>query len=151
MKLIARRRDAATFCTGLFWSLAVREDLPKIAGGANSADVMGDVKNMSLNGVSYGALVICAAAFIVVVISCIGTYHETGEGKTRWFDFGHRGCVAMTLESESGRMDLLITVNGRTLFPEEGEYTCAPRWYIDVVDAVDAVYLMLTLNSGLRA
>ncbi|EAO2672797.1 hypothetical protein E2U79_17680 [Salmonella enterica] len=64
---------------------------------------------------------------------------------------GHRGSVAMTLEGESGRVDLLITVNGRTLFPEEEEYTSAPRWYIDVVDAVDAVYLMLTLNSGLTA
>ncbi|EEE2767319.1 hypothetical protein AAE115_002065 [Salmonella enterica] len=64
---------------------------------------------------------------------------------------GHRGSVALTLEGESGRGDLLITVNGRTLFPEEEEYTSAPRWYIDVVDAVDAVYLMLTLNSGLTA
>ncbi|EDM8864326.1 hypothetical protein CXA05_09345 [Salmonella enterica subsp. enterica serovar Typhimurium] len=63
---------------------------------------------------------------------------------------GHRGSVALTLEGESGRVDLLITVNGRTLFPEEEEYTSAPRWYIDVVDAVDAVYLMLTLNSGLE-
>ncbi|EJF2227293.1 hypothetical protein M8C91_004929 [Salmonella enterica] len=64
---------------------------------------------------------------------------------------GHRGSVALTLEGESGRVDLLITVNGRTLFPEEEEYTSAPRWYIDVVDAVDAMYLMLTLNSGLTA
>ncbi|EDY5736201.1 hypothetical protein GQ105_005164 [Salmonella enterica] len=63
---------------------------------------------------------------------------------------GHRGSVALTLEGESGRVDLLITVNGRTLFPEEEEYTSAPRWYIDVVDAVDAVYLMLMLNSGLE-
>lgn len=63
---------------------------------------------------------------------------------------GHRGSVAMTLEGETGRVDLLITVNGRTLFPEEGDYS-APRWYIDVVDMVDAVYLMLTLNSGLEA
>ncbi|EFS2651894.1 hypothetical protein HX362_004823 [Salmonella enterica] len=63
---------------------------------------------------------------------------------------GHRGSVAMTLEGETGRVDLLITVNGRTLFPEEGDYS-APRWYIDVVDMVDAVYLMLTLHGGLEA
>ncbi|EBD0364556.1 hypothetical protein QY625_004897 [Salmonella enterica] len=63
---------------------------------------------------------------------------------------GHRGSVAMTLEGETGRVDLLITVNGRTLFPEEEDYS-APRWYIDVVDMVDAVYLLLTLNSGLEA
>lgn len=63
---------------------------------------------------------------------------------------GHRGSVAMTLAGETGRVDLLITVNGRTLFPEEEDYS-APRWYIDVVDMVDAVYLMLTLSSGLTA
>ncbi|EBW6362357.1 hypothetical protein DPU24_16265 [Salmonella enterica subsp. enterica serovar Oranienburg] len=63
---------------------------------------------------------------------------------------GHRGSVAMTLTGETGRVDLLITVNGRTLFPEEEDYS-APRWYIDVVDMVDAVYLMLTLSSGLTA
>lgn len=63
---------------------------------------------------------------------------------------GHRGSVAMTLEGETGRVDLLITVNGRTLFPEEEDYN-APRWYIDVVDMVDAVYLMLTLSVGLEA
>ncbi|EBL0368751.1 hypothetical protein FQO80_15425 [Salmonella enterica] len=62
---------------------------------------------------------------------------------------GHRGSVAMAFESEIDRVDVLITVNGRTLFPEEGEYTSAPRWYIDVVDVVDVVYLMLTLNAGM--
>ncbi|EHK2736799.1 hypothetical protein J9K13_004380 [Salmonella enterica] len=62
---------------------------------------------------------------------------------------GHRGSVAMAFEGENDRVDVLITVNGRTLFPEEEEYTRAPRWYIDVVDAVDAVYLILTLNAGM--
>ncbi|HGA5940804.1 TPA: TIGR03745 family integrating conjugative element membrane protein [Salmonella enterica subsp. enterica serovar Saintpaul] len=90
MTLITRLRGAATFCTGLFWSLAARADLPKITGGENSADVMEDVKSMSRNGVSYGALVICAAAFIVVVISCVSTYHKIGDGKASWFDFGLR-------------------------------------------------------------
>ncbi|ENG1320015.1 TIGR03745 family integrating conjugative element membrane protein [Salmonella enterica subsp. enterica] len=93
MKLITRLRGAVTFCSGLFWSLAARADLPKISGGANSADVMEDVKIMSRNGVSYGALVICAAAFIVVVISCVGTYHKIGDGKASWFDFGLRVVV----------------------------------------------------------
>lgn len=62
---------------------------------------------------------------------------------------GHRGSVAMTLEGETGRVDLLITVNGRTLFPEGEDYR-APRWYIDVEDMVDTVYLMLLLSSGLE-
>ncbi|EHJ3658824.1 TPA: hypothetical protein ACJGLG_000565 [Salmonella enterica subsp. enterica serovar Typhimurium] len=62
---------------------------------------------------------------------------------------GHCGSVSMAFEGETDRVDVLITVNGRTLFPEEEEYTSAPRWYIDVVDTVDAVYLMLTLNAGM--
>ena len=93
MTLITRLRGVATLCTGLFWSLAARADLPKITGGANSTDVMEDVKSMSRNGVAYGALVICAAAFIVVVISCAGTYHKIGDGKASWFDFGVRVVV----------------------------------------------------------
>ncbi|HFJ2161557.1 TPA: TIGR03745 family integrating conjugative element membrane protein [Salmonella enterica] len=93
MTLIIRLRGVVTFCTGLFWSLAARADLPKIAGGTNSADVMEDVKNMSRNGVAYGALVICALAFIVVVISCVSTYHKIGDGKASWFDFGARAIV----------------------------------------------------------
>ncbi|EBP0139268.1 TIGR03745 family integrating conjugative element membrane protein [Salmonella enterica] len=93
MILITRLRGVATLCTGLFWSLAARADLPKITGGANSADVMEDVKNMSRNGVSYGALVICAIAFIAVVISCVSAYHKIGEGKATWFDFGARAIV----------------------------------------------------------
>ncbi|EEX0039677.1 TIGR03745 family integrating conjugative element membrane protein [Salmonella enterica] len=93
MRLITRLRGVTTFCTGLFWSLAVRADLPKITGGANSTDVMEDVKSMSRNGVAYGALVICAAAFIVVVISCVSTYHKIGDGKASWFDFGVRVVV----------------------------------------------------------
>ena len=63
----------------------------------------------------------------------------------------HRGSVAMTLVGATGQVDLLMTVNGRTLFPEEGDYS-ALRWYIDVVDMVDmvdAVYLMLTLERAL--
>ncbi|HGG6663542.1 TPA: hypothetical protein ACTA1Y_000190 [Salmonella enterica subsp. enterica serovar Bovismorbificans] len=62
---------------------------------------------------------------------------------------GHSGSVSMAFEGETDRVDVLITVNGRTLFPEQEEYTSAPRWYIDVVDTVDAVYLMLTLNAGM--
>ncbi|ECB3302082.1 TIGR03745 family integrating conjugative element membrane protein [Salmonella enterica subsp. enterica serovar Newport] len=93
MTLITRLRGVATFCTCLFWSLAARANLPKIAGGSNGSDVMEDVKNMSRNGVAYGALVICALAFIVVVLSCVGTYHKIGDGKASWFDFGVRVVV----------------------------------------------------------
>lgn len=59
---------------------------------------------------------------------------------------GERYCLNCHTGKYSTELDLLITVNGRTLFPEEGDYS-APRWYIDVVDMMDAVYLMLTLNA----
>ncbi|EGT7585133.1 hypothetical protein OP853_004854 [Salmonella enterica] len=61
---------------------------------------------------------------------------------------GHRGSVAMAFECEISRVDVLITVNGKTRFPEEADYS-GPRWYIDVMDMVDAVYLMQSLNSSL--
>ncbi|EFS2651886.1 hypothetical protein V6973_004050 [Salmonella enterica] len=61
---------------------------------------------------------------------------------------GHCGSVAMAFEGEISRVDVLITVNGKTRFPEETDYS-GPRWYIDVMDMVDAVYLMQSLNCSL--
>ncbi|EBJ2068788.1 hypothetical protein DP590_07345 [Salmonella enterica] len=61
---------------------------------------------------------------------------------------GHRCNVAMAFEGAISRVDVLITVNGKTRFPEEADYS-TPRWYIDVIDMVDAVYLMQSLNSSL--
>ncbi|HBC0336821.1 TPA: hypothetical protein I8P56_004854 [Salmonella enterica subsp. enterica serovar Napoli] len=59
---------------------------------------------------------------------------------------GHRGCVALCFQGETGRTDILITVSGRTQFPQEEDYP-APRWYIDVADMVDALYLVLWLGE----
>jgi len=59
---------------------------------------------------------------------------------------GHRGCVALCFQGEKGRTDILITISGRTQFPCGEEYH-APRWYIDVVDMVDAFYLVLWLGE----
>jgi len=78
---------------GLFWSGFACADLPKPSGGGSSDNVMDEVKVISQNGINYGALVICAIAFIVVVISCVGTYHKIGDGKASWFDFGVRVIV----------------------------------------------------------
>ncbi|EAA9119198.1 TIGR03745 family integrating conjugative element membrane protein [Salmonella enterica subsp. enterica] len=93
MKLLDRFRQLSLVGSGLFWSAYASADLPKLSGGSSSNDVMGDVKKMSQDGVSYGALVICAIAFIVVVISCVSTYHKIGDGKASWFDFGVRVVV----------------------------------------------------------
>lgn len=59
---------------------------------------------------------------------------------------GHRGCVALRFQGEQGRIDVLITVSGRAQFPQEEDYH-APRWYIDVADMVDALYLVLWLGA----
>ncbi|EAM2983596.1 hypothetical protein QL467_002259 [Salmonella enterica] len=59
---------------------------------------------------------------------------------------GHRGCVALCFQGEQGRIDVLITVSGRAQFPQEEDYL-APRWYIDVADMVDALYLVLWLGT----
>ncbi|ECE7751415.1 hypothetical protein EUW85_19200 [Salmonella enterica subsp. enterica serovar Ngili] len=59
---------------------------------------------------------------------------------------GHRGCVSLRFQGETGRIDMLITVSGRAQFPQEEDYQ-APRWYIDVADMVDALYLVLWLGK----
>ncbi|EDA0235120.1 hypothetical protein JOU91_004860 [Salmonella enterica] len=59
---------------------------------------------------------------------------------------GHRGCVSLCFQGEQGRTDVLITVSGRAQFPQKEDY-CSPRWYIDVADMVDALYLVLWLGT----
>ncbi len=93
MKLMTLCRRGIPAGAGLLWSACACADLPKLSGGSSSNDVMADVKKMSQDGVAYGALVICALAFIVVVISCVSTYHKIGDGKATWFDFGVRVVV----------------------------------------------------------
>ncbi|ECA1950175.1 TIGR03745 family integrating conjugative element membrane protein [Salmonella enterica subsp. enterica serovar Virchow] len=93
MKRMDCFRHALVAGTGLFWSVYVRADLPKLSGGRSSDDVVEDVKKMSRDGITYGALVICAIAFIVVVISCVSTFHKINDGKASWFDFGARVVV----------------------------------------------------------
>lgn len=59
---------------------------------------------------------------------------------------GHRGCVSLCFQGEQGRTDVLITVSGRAQFPQKEDYL-SPRWYIDVADMVDAMYLVLWLGT----
>lgn len=58
----------------------------------------------------------------------------------------HRGCVSLCFQGEQGRTDVLITVSGRAQFPQKEDYL-SPRWYIDVADMVDAMYLVLWLGT----
>ena len=62
---------------------------------------------------------------------------------------GHRGSAALRFQGEQGRIDVLITVSGRAQFPRAEDYL-APRWYIDVTDMVDALYLVLWLGEMTR-
>ncbi|EAA7243659.1 hypothetical protein FNH63_11510 [Salmonella enterica subsp. salamae] len=58
---------------------------------------------------------------------------------------GHRACLAIHLENLRGKkLDILITVSGKTALPAEESYV-NPRWYIDVADSADALYLALWL------
>lgn len=60
---------------------------------------------------------------------------------------GHRGCVALRFQGDTGRIDILVTVSGRTQFPQEEDFI-TPRWYIDVADMVDVLYLVLWLGQS---
>lgn len=93
MNFFGRIRRFSLVVTGLFWSAFAVADLPKLSGGSSSNDVMSDVKKIGQDGVNYAALVICAIAFLVVVVSCVGCYHKIGDGKATWFDFGVRVVV----------------------------------------------------------
>lgn len=59
---------------------------------------------------------------------------------------GHRGCVSLCFQGEQGRTDVLITVSGRAKFPQKEDYR-SPRWYVDVADMVDVLYLVLWLGT----
>ncbi|EBR8050709.1 hypothetical protein DSB53_04770 [Salmonella enterica subsp. enterica serovar Wangata] len=54
---------------------------------------------------------------------------------------GHN-CLAVQVAGKSGTVNLLLTVTGSLRWPVTEDYEHAPRWYINVPDAVDAMYLM---------
>ena len=59
---------------------------------------------------------------------------------------GMNSSVAVTLEGDTGKVYLLVSVGGHECWPSEEEYTHL-RWYIQVVDAADLLYLLLWLNG----
>ncbi|EIY6648661.1 hypothetical protein MNG63_002568 [Salmonella enterica] len=54
---------------------------------------------------------------------------------------GHN-CLAVQVMGKSGTVNLLFTVTGSLRWPGAEDYEHAPRWYINVPDAVDVVYLV---------
>lgn len=59
---------------------------------------------------------------------------------------GHN-CLAVQVVGKSGVVNLLLTVTGSLRWPVAEDYEHAPRWYINVPDAVDVVYLVRELMS----
>lgn len=61
---------------------------------------------------------------------------------------GARNCVSLTLSNASAQeVNLLLVVSGEICFPEDFS---APRWIIQVADAVDLIYLQLWLQDTLQ-
>ena len=60
---------------------------------------------------------------------------------------GKNSCVAIHLEDSRGkRADILVTQEGRASLPLDNEFE-SPRWYVNVPDAADMVYMTLWVNS----
>lgn len=62
---------------------------------------------------------------------------------------GHHSCVAVKFTGSSACVNLLLTITGTLRWPTELDYAQAPRWYINLPDAVDAVYLVTQLAERL--
>ncbi|EAA4447548.1 hypothetical protein DPE66_16230 [Salmonella enterica subsp. enterica] len=60
-----------------------------------------------------------------------------------------RNCLAVQAVGELGAVNLLLTVNGSLRWPVAEDYEHALRWYINVSDAVDVVYLVRELAGRL--
>jgi len=60
---------------------------------------------------------------------------------------GKNSCVAIHLEDSRGkRADILVTQEGRASLPLDNEFD-SPRWYVNVPDAADMVYMTLWVSS----
>ncbi|EAB6416876.1 hypothetical protein KV802_001203 [Salmonella enterica subsp. enterica serovar Corvallis] len=57
---------------------------------------------------------------------------------------GHN-CLAVQVEGKTGTVNLLLTVTGSLRWPAMDDYEHGVRWYINVPDAVDVVYLVREL------
>ena len=57
---------------------------------------------------------------------------------------GHN-CLAVQVEGKLGTVNLLLTVTGSLRWPTMDDHELALRWYINVPDAVDVIYLVYEL------
>ncbi|EBF8098487.1 hypothetical protein [Salmonella enterica] len=57
---------------------------------------------------------------------------------------GHN-CLAVQVVGKTGTVNLLLIVTGSLRWPVAEDYEHGVRWYINVVDAVDVIYLAQTL------
>lgn len=62
---------------------------------------------------------------------------------------GHHSCVAVKFAGADDSVNLLLTITGTLRWPTAQDYAQAPRWYINLPDAVDAVYLVTQLEERL--
>ncbi|MBB7244605.1 hypothetical protein HEN19_016790 [Escherichia coli] len=53
--------------------------------------------------------------------------------------------LAVQVVGKTGTVNLLLTVTGSLRWPMAEDYEHAPRWYINMPDAVDATYLIMEL------
>jgi len=61
---------------------------------------------------------------------------------------GIRNCVAIHMSDSEGKgLDLLITLTGNTVWPDEEEYSRGARWYINLPDATDMMWMLKTLEE----
>ncbi|WP_409160590.1 hypothetical protein [Pectobacterium sp. B2J-2] len=62
---------------------------------------------------------------------------------------GNRCCVSVHVSDLAGKtLDLLITVAGNTLWPDDNEYARGVRWYINVSDATDMMWLLKSIEQA---
>lgn len=60
---------------------------------------------------------------------------------------GSLNCVSVHLKDNTGAtLDLLITITGNTVWPDDNEYVRGARWYINVADATDMMWLLKSLD-----
>ncbi|MCB5303571.1 hypothetical protein [Yersinia bercovieri] len=60
---------------------------------------------------------------------------------------GLLNCLSLHLSDRAGAtLDLLITLTGNTVWPDDNEYARGVRWYINVPDATDMMWLLKSLD-----
>ncbi|NDL64260.1 hypothetical protein [Acerihabitans arboris] len=61
---------------------------------------------------------------------------------------GMRNCLSVHLSDHAGKaLDLLITLTGNTVWPDDEEYARGARWYINLPDATDMLWLLKALED----